>query len=261
MSATPSSFRLSSIAVTRYSFRPRLLPTLALLILLPLLINLGLWQYGKAEKKQILQETLDTHSRAPVMPLTTTPVDAEMLRFHRVTLRGEYEPARQILIDNRIYHERAGYHVVTPFRLAGSEGQGMRVLINRGWIPAPADHRNIPMVTTPTGQIELTGLAIVPGKKFFTLSAATPISVNAEWQPVWENLDLQRFRESVVYPVQPVVILLAADTVNDPPGDFVREWPQPDDDSAKNLGFAYQWFGFAGTLVIIYLVVNLKKLS
>mgnify|MGYP005608977605 FL=1 len=137
----------------------------------------------------------------------------------------------------------------------------MRVLINRGWIPAPADHRNIPMVTTPTGQIELTGLAIVPGNKFFTLSTATPVSVNAEWQPVWENLDIQRFRESVVYPVQPVVILLGADTINDPPGDFVRTWPQPDDDSAKNLGFAYQWFGFAGTLVIIYLVVNLKKLS
>jgi surfeit locus 1 family protein len=230
----------------------------------PSFINLGLWQYGKAEKKQVLQELLDARSRAPAIQMAATPVDAEIesLRFRRVVLRGEYEPERQILIDNRVYQERAGYHVITPFKLADSAGSGMRVLINRGWIPAPDDHRSIPAVTTPAGQIELSGLAVVPGDKFFTLGAtAAQPSATAEWLPVWQNLDLKRYRASVAYPVQPLVVLLGDDTISDPASGFVREWPRPDENFAKNLSYAYQWFGFSGTLVVIYLAVNLKKLK
>jgi len=250
-----------------YSFRPKLLPTLAFLVMLPLLINLGLWQYGKAERKQALQDLLDARSREPAVQMAATPVDAEIesLRFRRVVLRGEYEPERQILIDNRVYKERAGYHVITPFKLADSTGHGMRVLINRGWIPAPDDHRSIPAVPTPAGPIELSGLAVVPSDKFFTLGvAAAQPSATAEWQPVWQNLDLKRYRASVAYPVQPLVVLLGSgtmDTAGDPANNFVREWPQPNENFAKNLSYAYQWFGFAGTLVVIYLAVNLKKLK
>lgn len=253
------------MALAGYSFRPKLIPTLALLVLVPLFVNLGLWQYDKAEKKQSMQDLIDARSLQPPVPLAATPIDAEIetLRFHRVVLRGEYEPERQILIDNRVHKERAGYHVVTPFKLANGNQQGMRVLVNRGWIPAPDDHRSTPSVPTPAGQIELSGLAVVPSDKFFTLgAAAAPPSTTAEWQPIWQNLDLKRYRASVPYPVQPLVVLLGGntnDTIGDPANGFVREWPRPNENVAKNLSYAYQWFGFAATLVIIYLVVNLKK--
>ena len=46
-----------------------------------------------------------------------TPVDTESLRYRRVTVRGTFEPQRQILIDNRVHHDQAGYHVVTPCAL------------------------------------------------------------------------------------------------------------------------------------------------
>lgn len=252
----------SLVTFVGYSFRPRLLPTLAVLVLVPLFINLGLWQYGKAEKKQSLQDLIDARSRQPAVQMAATSVDTEIesWRFHRVVLRGEYEPERQILIDNRVYKERAGYHVITPFKLADSAGRGMRVLINRGWIPAPDNHHSIPAVHTPAGQIEISGLAVVPGDKFFTLgAAAAQPSATAEWQPVWQNLDLKRYRASVAFPVQPLVVLLGNDAVGDPVSGFVREWPQSNENVAKNLSYAYQWFGFAATLVVIYLVVNLKK--
>ena len=245
-----------------YAFRPKLLPSLACLLVLPLLIHLGLWQYDKAERKRTMQALLETRSSEPPVQMAATPVDAEIesLRFRRVVLRGEYEPERQILIDNRVYKERAGYHVITPFKLADSAGRGMRVLINRGWIPSPDDHRGIPAVSTPVGQIELSGLAVVPGDKFFTLGAkAAPADVKAEWQPVWQNLDLKRYRASVSYPVQPLVVLLGNDALADPACGFAREWPRPNENFAQNLSYAYQWFGFAATLVVIYLVVNLKK--
>ena len=89
--------------------------------------------------------------------------NAESLRYRRVVLRGTFDPARQVLIDNRLYREQAGYHVITPLRL---EGSNMHVLVNRGWLPAAADHRILPDAAVPNGSVELTGIAVVPEQRF-----------------------------------------------------------------------------------------------
>ena len=39
---------------------------------------------------------------------------------------------KKFLLDNRVHQERAGYHVLTPFRADGAEAV---VLVNRGWVP------------------------------------------------------------------------------------------------------------------------------
>jgi surfeit locus 1 family protein len=75
-------------------------------------------------------------------------VDPESLRYRRVILRGTYDAPRQVLIDNRLHQERAGYHVITPLRL---EGSSMHVLVNRGWLPAAADHRIQPLADRAAG--------------------------------------------------------------------------------------------------------------
>jgi surfeit locus 1 family protein len=235
----------------RLRLRPRLLPTLAALALLPTFISLGMWQLNKARAKESLQTLLEARSREPAVQMPMASVDADTLRYRRVVATGNYEPERQILIDNRVHRERAGYHVVTPLRLAGSD---MRVLINRGWVPAPPDHSQLPEIATPQGEVQLAGVAVVPGSKFFTL--APEPAANGGWRPVWQNLDLARYRAEAVFPVQPVVILMDADSRG---AGFVREWPRPDERIERHLGYAWQWFGFAGALVAIYFFVNIRR--
>lgn len=210
---------------------------LLLAILLPVFIHLGLWQLGKAEAGHTRQAELDARGGEAPAAMPGRPATAEQLRHRRFELRGEYEAGRQVLIDNRV-HDRlgAGYHVITPLRLAGSD---TRVLVNRGWIPAAADRRDIPAAPVPSGPVEVTGVAVVPGERFFTLgpeAAASPGS-----PAIWQNLDLGRFRNELGEPLQPVVIRL------DPgaPGGFVRDWPRADDRVDRHLGYALQWFGFA----------------
>ena len=176
---------------------------LLLAFLLPAFVSLGLWQWRKAEAKTTLQAELDARSSDAPIIMPTAPVASESLRFRRVILRGTYDAARQVLIDNRLYREQAGYHVITPLRL---EGSTMHVLVNRGWVPAAADHRILPTAEVPSGSVELTGIAVVPAQRFFNL-AAQPAD---GWEPVWQNLDLTRFREVLPNPLQPVVILLDA---------------------------------------------------
>lgn len=221
---------------------------LLLAVLLPIFISLGGWQWRKAEVKIVLQAELDARSAGVPVAMPAAPGDTESLRFRHVMLRGAYDASRQVLIDNRLHQERAGYHVITPLRLEASE---MHVLVNRGWLPAAADHRILPQATVPGGIVEVTGIAVVPGQRFFNL-APQPAS---GWEPVWQNLDLERFRQVVNLPLQPVVIQLDPEA----PGGYLREWPRPDERAERHRSYALQWFGFAAASLGIWMYFLLRR--
>lgn len=237
-----------------YRFRPQLIPTLAFLVLLPGLINLGMWQLNKARQKQALQQQLEQGSKAAPISITRRVDDPEAIRYRRVRVRGQWEAGYQFLLDNKVNEQEiVGYQVLTPLRISGSD---MRVLVNRGWVPAGADRRQLPAVAPPAGEVDVEGVAIVPSTKFFEL--AKPQDSSTGLEPVWQNLDLARYRQSVPFQLQPVVLLLDP---NSAAGGYERNWPRPDERVEKNLGYAYQWFGMAVALVGIYIFVNLKKVG
>lgn len=236
----------------RRRFQPRFWPTLAAALLVALFVAAGQWQWNKATLKTTRQQQFDARGAEAAIALPGTRADPQALLYRRIVARGRYDVQQQILIDNRTYRGQAGYHVVTPLHLDGSE---LRVLVNRGWLPALADHRQVPQIATPSGEIEVSGTAVVPGTRFFTLGAD---STSPGWQSVWQNLDLARYAESVGFPIQPVVIELAPDNAA---GGFVRAWNRPDERLQTNLNYAIQWWSFAATTVVLWLVVNFRKKS
>jgi surfeit locus 1 family protein len=125
----------------------------------------------------------------------------------------------------------------------------MHVLVNRGWIAATRDRSKLPEVATPGGKILVSGIATTAMQKTLELS---PDQVAGQ---VWENLDLERYRSSTGLKLQPVMIL-QKDQTND---GLVREWVRPDSGSAKNIGYAFQWFAMALAVLIIYLVLSVKR--
>ena len=239
--------------IFNYRFQPRLIPTLATLLLLPLLINLGLWQANKADKKQAMQDIYDQRGQSALVQIGAEPLNLESIRFSRVAARGYYEPAYQILLDNQIYKGQAGYHVITPLHIAGST---MRILVNRGWIPVGADRNNLPVIDTPQSEVEVTGYAHDPSGKYLEL--AHPDDTQQSWQKVWQNLDIKRYKSAVPFPIHPISMLL------DPAssaGGYMRDWPKPDARIDVNRGYAIQWYLMSIALVVIYLVTNIKKIK
>lgn len=233
-------------------FRPRSLPTLAAALLLALFISAGLWQWNKAIVKGNLQEQLDARGTEPAVQISTTRVDSESLRYRKIVARGHFESEYQILVDNRILHGQAGYHVITPLRVEGSD---LRLLINRGWIPANSAHRDVPQVMTPTGMVQISGTAVVPSAHFFTLGEDR-FNPTAEWQSVWQNLDLDRYAKSVDFEIQPVVVELDPENMA---GGFAREWRRPDPRRGSHLGYAFQWWGMAAITAVLWLVLNFRR--
>ncbi len=116
----------------KYTFRPGLWVTLATLVVMTLCIELGLWQYNKAESKRALQIRLEKHLVEPPVALPETMTDLEAWRYRRVKFTGVYDARYQVLLDNQVENTVAGYHVLTPMQV---EGGNSYVLVNRGWIP------------------------------------------------------------------------------------------------------------------------------
>mgnify|MGYP003429174546 CR=1 FL=1 len=61
----------------KYRFRPRLLPTLATLALLPLMLWLGFWQLDRAQQKRALQMDYDARIAAQAVSLVDAVVATE----------------------------------------------------------------------------------------------------------------------------------------------------------------------------------------
>lgn len=232
------------------SFRPGLLPTLAMMVAVVVCVRLGLWQQHKAEAKRSLQAQLDLRSMEPLTAMPSVGIaDAGSWRYRRVSARGEYDPRFQILLDNQVQQEVPGYHVITPLRLEN----GMHVLVDRGWVVAPPDHQVLPQVMTPAGMQQITGALWLPPEKYFSL-AKTPRQTT--WPPVWQTLDMKDVAATVPFPIQPLVIRLDAASAG---GGFVRDWPKPAERVEMHESYAYQWYGFAAAFALIYLVVNFRK--
>jgi surfeit locus 1 family protein len=233
-------------------FHPRLVPTLAAAVLLPVLIALGIWQMHRADFKRGLQAEYDTRIAGPVVAVEPRLQAADQLRFFRVSAHGVWEPDRQFFVDNRVHHGVAGFHVVTPLHISGGD---VRVLVNRGWIPGNPDRSQRPVADSPTGEVAVTGIAIVPAANRFTFGVPAP-APGTNWEPVWPHLDIGRFSGFVNYPVQPIVILL--DPSSDA-GGYEREWARLDAGIKTHQSYAFQWFSLAVALVAVYLLTNVRK--
>src|SRR5713226_7905937 len=113
-----------------YSFRPRGWALAAAAAACVAFVLLGNWQARRAELKRALGIGLEQALRSPPFELPGAAVDAATLVHKRVSARGRFVAERTVLLDNKLRRGRAGYEVVTPLRLAGSDWQ---VLVNRGW--------------------------------------------------------------------------------------------------------------------------------
>ncbi|MCX7148073.1 MAG: SURF1 family protein [Rhodocyclales bacterium] len=164
--------------------------------------------------------------------LSAQPRQSEKLLDRAATARGRWLPENTLFVDNKIHHSRPGYHVLTPLRLAGSDAV---VLVNRGWIPAPRLRSDIPLVSSPAGEVEIAGVTRSFETRIFELQETQP--QGAVWQHVREA-DYRRLSGLDALPV--ILLQTGAD------GDgLIRDWGSPDNPANRHYGYAVMWLVFA----------------
>ena len=72
--------------------------------------------------------------------------------YRRVTLRGQWDHTRSILLGPRVMDGKNGFHLITPL----VRTDGSTVLVDRGFIPETVAVRR--KYSTPEGEVEIHGM-------------------------------------------------------------------------------------------------------
>lgn len=239
----------------RYRFRPGWITTLVFIVLLPILIGLGFWQLDRAGQKTELRDRYAARGRMEPVDVNRRALDADGMDFRRATARGRYRADRTIYLDNQVLDGTPGYHVLTPLALDAVDDGAPFLLVNRGWVPWGESRSTLPALDTPSGEMEVSGRLRAPSQDYFTLADET---AGGGFQPLWQNLDLERYADAAGLAVSPLVLELDPDTQG--AGGFVRRWRDYDDAWIdRHKAYAVQWFALALTLVVLYVALNLVK--
>lgn len=242
-----------------YSFQPSRLGTLLVIIGVSLFSSLGIWQLHRADYKNALANEIENRTHRPIQPLETLlphHADYQPLLFRTVTVTGLWDEAQTLFLDNQIYQHQAGYHIITPLRLPDQSA----IWVNRGWIAVGSNRQQLPTLPTlPATPVTLTGQlrAIPAAPRWVPIQQDPTQQLTAK---VWLQLDAAIFSQRSGYPLKPFMLFQAPDN---PPthhsNSLIRDWPPFNANITMHLGYAIQWFVFAGVALGTYLTVSIRK--
>lgn len=240
-----------SIFGNRYYFTFKFVGLTCLFI--ALFSYLGMWQYHRAEEKRHLLQEYAARAKQPIAfeQLFKKSTDS---RFHLIQLKGHFDNQHNILLDNKTEQGHVGYEVYTPFLVQGGATK-QAVLVDRGWVPADQDRARLPEISTPLKTLSITGVVNTP-PSYFSLGAMQ--ENNTQHFPLRvQYIDLKALNSVLGYTLPPYVIWL--DT-NDTHG-FVRHWKVTFMGPEKHIMYTVQWFAFALSLLVIFVVLNCHRVK
>ncbi|MFJ3923497.1 SURF1 family protein [Streptomyces sp. NPDC090022] len=133
--------------------------TLVALVLIPVMIKLGFWQFHRHERRVASNELIAAALSAQPVPVTDLTSPGHTVPrsdyWRAVTATGTYDSAHEVVVRMRTdADDKVGFHVLTPLVLT----DGRVVLVNRGWVPGGGDPRAYPPVPAPpAGEVTVTG--------------------------------------------------------------------------------------------------------
>lgn len=234
--------------IANRNFSPTLFAVVLTLAAVALFVRLAFWQLDRAAEKDALQSKYAAGQRS-VVELTAANA-ATLTQFQRVSARGHYDSAHQILLDSMpSAMGQPGYRVVTPFELE----QGGWVLVDRGWHRPGATRSDLPNVNVVENARTVAGQLSVLPRPGVRLAAGPD---GGSWPRVMSYPEQASVERALERKVLPGLVLLDA---NEPDG-FERAWQaRTDMGSERNLSYAVQWFGFALAAVALFVVLGFRR--
>ena len=213
------------------------------------LVGLGVWQLQRLEWKEALIADRMERMNMPAVALGAVPEKGwRAFELRAVRARGAYQHDKSVEIVSRTLKGRPGVYVLTPLVLADGSGT---VLVNRGWAP-PVHARDAAEFRRPGG--------VVPVDGFLRAGAKTSAWVpdNEPANDIWFYADAPAMAKARgLENVKPYVLELAPDAASGGgypiPGQTITAVRN------NHLQYAVTWFGLAATLVVIYVIYQVRR--
>jgi len=227
-------------------FRPTLWPTLFTVPALIVLVGLCVWQVQRLYWKQALIADREARVAAEPVALPAAGTDPAEIEFRRVRLEGVFAHDKELYLGARSLNGNAGYHVLTPFALAG----GGSVLVDRGWVPV---ERKLPE-QRPEGQV--AGTQTLEGVARLPHGQAWLQPDNEPQNNMWFFVDLPAMAKATGVDLRTDLYVDAGPAEN--PGQYPVGGQTRIELPNDHLQYAVTWGLLALALAVIYVLYHLK---
>ena len=248
-----ASMHSPAAAKTRALLTPRwIITTLLVIAAVAVMARLGFWQLERLEERRAFNARVLAQINAPELSLNGALQYGEVtgdqlltMEYRPVVVTGTYDPTHEILLRNQVRDNLPGYHLITPLSIEGSETV---VLVDRGFIPMQDADPAARAKYAREGVVTVRGRISQPHvPRIFGVPDPTLVP-GQERLDTWNAVNLDRIQAQLPYSTLPVIIQAGPDE-----GDLVESnFVEPDITEGSHLGYAAQWFTFAGLLAVGY---------
>jgi cytochrome oxidase assembly protein ShyY1 len=223
--------------------------TILSIVLCIAFIALGRWQWQRGQMRQAEWDAF-AQGADEALQLGARRL-ADIPRFARLAVSGHFRPDRQFLLDNRGHAGSAGYEVLTPLELA----DGRVLLVDRGWVAFTGYRALLPNIAfAPQDTVSVAGRVDNLPSAGLAFGRSAPATAGS-WPRVATYPRMQDLASALGRALEPRILLL------DPraPNGYVRDWQPPGLPPARHWAYAIQWWCFAVTLIVLWVVLAVRR--
>ena len=239
------------IRIGQREFSPSVFMSLLTAFCFGLFCMLGNWQLQRAELKRDIQGRFEEQLELPYEYIVLSSELNEALIYRKIRLQGAYQAEKVILLDNQVHQGVAGYHVLMPFFI---DGGAKAVLVDRGWVAAGDDRAVLPSIKAPKNAQWVKGIVTIPVIEGYRLGQ---VEMSGQWPQRIPYLDLSKIQQGLSFELLPYVIWQAPEMDD----YYIRDWKPIWSSPEKSEAYALQWFSFAAVVLLLFVILNFKKVS
>ena len=228
-------------------FRRWFIPTLFVLAAALICIRLGIWQLDRlAQRREFNSHYVAMSTMAPLeLP---TMGNLENMEYRQVVVEGFFDYSQQVAIRNQYYQGQYGFHLLTPLVLS----DGSAILVDRGWIPYDGN------LTRPDwdkysidGKVNVTGIIRTSRERADITGESDPELLTGQKElQIWNFPNIPRIQLQTAIPLLPVYVQ-ESNSQNE--GTYpIAIQSTIEISEGPHLGYALQWFSFAGIFLVGY---------
>jgi surfeit locus 1 family protein len=217
------------------------------LIVIVLLLSLAFWQLQRANyKTELLARLARLQSMGAISALQLQGLAAAQADGVQIVTQAYWHAPYVWLLDNQMLQGRIGYDVIVPMQL---EVTGNLVLINLGWVAAPVDRTQMPVLDIPE-HLNIRGVLRTHLGGFQIGNNTEP---NAHWPMRIQRVDPIEFSVLLQQPLYRGIIYQLKNT------PYVAHYQPVVMPPERHRAYALQWGLLAVAVIIIALAASLKR--
>lgn len=232
-----------------------------------LTFNLGLWQKGRAQEKQVLLAQQKMAESLPVLTFDKVIASSHLAEHRLLQVNGQWVKNSVVYIDNRQIQGKPAVQVIQGFKPTGYQ---LIIPVSRGYLArnpkTPRTAPNMPdQVQQSDGEVEIIVkiLKSFPRsaelRRFFSSEQSKIIQEVSNGYAVWSNFELNEYQKMVQFEVTTFlgrIVTPQSDTkmshqMGHTQNGYYQAPVKLSQQVAKHQGYAFQWFSLTAVLFLL----------